>query len=73
MPSISVLESISEIQKKMDEFKRELTLLEGSLAVYNSMLSRGVKTINVPEIIEIKPDPAWALPKSVKKCECGLR
>jgi hypothetical protein len=59
MPSISVSESISQIQKKMDEFKRELTLLEGSLSVYNSMLARGVKTINVPEIIEIK-------------CECKL-
>lgn len=72
MPSISVSESISEIQKKMDECKRELILLEGSLAVYNSMLARGVKNINVPEIIEIKPDPAWALPKCVKKCECNL-
>ena len=59
MQSISVSESISKIQKKMDEFKRELLLLEGSLSVYTVLLSRGVKTINVPEIIEIK-------------CECNL-
>ena len=59
MQSISVSESISKIQKKMDEFKRELLLLEGSLSVYTVLLAQGVKTINVPEIIEIK-------------CECNL-
>jgi len=41
----------------MDECKRELLLLEGSLAVYNNILSRGVKIIYIPEVIEIKPDP----------------
>ena len=63
MPSISVSESISEIQKKMDECKRELTLLEGSLAVYNSMLARRVKNINVPEIMVVKDEP--------RRCECN--
>lgn len=56
MQSISVTDSISQIKKKMDDFKRELLILEGSLAVYNNMLSRGVRTICVPEIIEIKQE-----------------
>ena len=57
MQSINVTECISQIQKKMDDCKRELLLLEGSLAVYNNILSRGVRIINVPEVIVIKDEP----------------
>jgi hypothetical protein len=57
MQSINVTESISQIQKKMDDCKRELLLLEGSLAAYNNILSRGVTTIYVPDVIVIKDEP----------------
>ena len=65
MAAINVEERISTIKKEMAE-------LSGSLKVYTDLLEKGVKSIPVPEIIEIKPEPAWALPKGVKKCDCNL-
>ena len=59
---ITIAECISEIEQ-------EILRLEGSLRVYKDLAAKGVSTILVPEI---KKEPQWALPKSVKVCECTL-
>jgi hypothetical protein len=47
MPVINILESISQLEKK-------ITFMEGSLKVYKELLENGVKTISVPEIIKVE-------------------
>lgn len=47
MPVINILESISQLEKK-------ITFLEGSLKVYKELLENGIKMIPVPEIIKVE-------------------
>jgi hypothetical protein len=63
MPSIDVSKSILDIKQKMENHKREILLLEGSLKVYNEMFEQGVKSIPVPEIVVVKDEP--------RRCECS--